>query len=154
MSLDMPLIKDKRIPRLLILTNNNASLYKATVIISGEYETILINYSDKLLVKCVLTEQKLRFLFNIEIAILVTSNSYKPMIDALKGQRPDGRGGPEGGSHQDRSRVKGFYMLHHYVQSIQHLSGVIEIDAFDLFKMLSRRIERVEKSNVSFDRQK
>ncbi|MGC1133616.1 MAG: hypothetical protein WA941_12400 [Nitrososphaeraceae archaeon] len=51
-------------------------------------------------------------------------------------------------------RLKDFYVLNNYVQSIQHLPGVIETDALDSFKMLSRRLERDEKSNVSFDRQK
>ena len=46
-------------------------------------------------------------------------------------------------------RLKDFYVLNNYVQSIQHLPGVIEIDALDSFKMLSRRVGRLEKSNVS-----
>jgi len=37
-----------------------------------------------------------------------------------------------------------------YIQGIQHLLGVIEIDALDSFKMLIRRIGRIEKSNISF----
>ena len=48
-------------------------------------------------------------------------------------------------------RIKDLYVLNNYVQSIQHLPGVIEIDALDSFKMLSRRVERIEKSNISFD---
>jgi hypothetical protein len=47
-------------------------------------------------------------------------------------------------------RLKDLYVLNNYIQSIQHLPGVIEIDALDSFKMLSRRIERIEKSNISF----
>ncbi|MGE5634949.1 MAG: hypothetical protein ACM3VV_06920 [Deltaproteobacteria bacterium] len=47
-------------------------------------------------------------------------------------------------------RLKDLYVLNNYIQSIQHLSGVIEIDALDSFKMLSRRIGRIEKSNISF----
>ena len=47
-------------------------------------------------------------------------------------------------------RIKDLYVLNNYIQSIQHLPGVIEIDALDSFKMLSRRIGRIEKSNVSF----
>jgi hypothetical protein len=41
-------------------------------------------------------------------------------------------------------------VLNNYIQSIQHLPGVIEIDALDSFKMLSRRVGRMEKSNISF----
>ena len=47
-------------------------------------------------------------------------------------------------------RLKDLYVLSNYIQSIQHLPGVIEIDALDSFKMLSRRIGRIEKSNISF----
>ena len=47
-------------------------------------------------------------------------------------------------------RLKDLYVLNNYIQSIQHLPGVIEIDALDSFKMLSRRIGRIEKSNISF----
>ena|SRR5919199_6657946 len=47
-------------------------------------------------------------------------------------------------------RIKDLYVLSNYIQSIQHLPGVIEIDALDSFKMLSRRIGRMEKSNISF----
>jgi hypothetical protein len=47
-------------------------------------------------------------------------------------------------------RLKDLYVLNNYIQSIQHLPGLIEIDALDSFKMLSRRIGRIEKSNISF----
>ena len=47
-------------------------------------------------------------------------------------------------------RLQDFYVLNNYIQTIQHLPGVIEIDAIDSFKMLSRRAGRIEKSNISF----
>jgi hypothetical protein len=47
-------------------------------------------------------------------------------------------------------RIKDLYVLNNYIQSIQHLPGVIEIDAVDSFKMLSRRVGRIEKPNTSF----
>jgi hypothetical protein len=47
-------------------------------------------------------------------------------------------------------RMKDLYVLNNYIQGIQHLPGVIEIDALDSFKMLSRRLGRIEKSNISF----
>jgi len=47
-------------------------------------------------------------------------------------------------------RIKDLYVLNNYIQSIQHLPGVIEIDALDSFKMLSRRVARIEKPNISF----
>lgn len=51
-------------------------------------------------------------------------------------------------------RLKDLYVLNNYIQGIQHLPGIIEIDALDSFKMLSRRVARVEKSNISFHTQK
>jgi hypothetical protein len=51
-------------------------------------------------------------------------------------------------------RLKDLYVLNNYIQSIQHLPGVVEMDALDSFKMLSRRVERIEKSNISFQTQK
>jgi hypothetical protein len=47
-------------------------------------------------------------------------------------------------------RLRDLYVLSNYNQSIQHLPGVIEVDALDSFKMLSRRTGRIEKSNISF----
>jgi hypothetical protein len=47
-------------------------------------------------------------------------------------------------------RLKDLYVLNNYIQSIQHLPGAIEIDVLDSFKMLSRRVGRVDKSNFSF----
>ena len=47
-------------------------------------------------------------------------------------------------------RLRDLYVLNNYNQSIQHLPGVIEVDALDSFKMLSRRTGRIEKSNISF----
>ena len=47
-------------------------------------------------------------------------------------------------------RIKDLYVLNNYIQNIQHLPGVIEIDALDSFKMLSRRVGRIEKPNISF----
>lgn len=47
-------------------------------------------------------------------------------------------------------RLKDLYVSNNYIQSIQHLPGVIETEALDSFKMLSRRQGRIEKPNISF----
>lgn len=47
-------------------------------------------------------------------------------------------------------RLHDFYVMNNYTQNIQHLPGVIEIDALDSFKMLTRRIGRKDRSNISF----
>ena len=46
-------------------------------------------------------------------------------------------------------RIQNLYTINNYVPNIQHLPGVIEIDALDSFKMLSRGVGRIEKSNIS-----
>ena len=46
-------------------------------------------------------------------------------------------------------RIKDLYVLNNYMQNIQHLPAVIEIDVLDSLKMLSRRIGRIEKFNIS-----
>ena len=51
-------------------------------------------------------------------------------------------------------RLKDLYVLNNYIQSLQHLPGVIEIDALDSFKMLSRRQGRIEKPHISFSANK
>jgi hypothetical protein len=48
-------------------------------------------------------------------------------------------------------RLKDLYVLNNYIQSISHLPGLIEIDTLDSFKILSRRVSRIEKSNISFE---
>jgi hypothetical protein len=41
-------------------------------------------------------------------------------------------------------RVQNVYTINNYVPDIQHLPGVIEMDVLDSFKMLCRRVARVE----------
>ena len=43
-------------------------------------------------------------------------------------------------------RLQDLFVLNNYVSNIQHLPGIIEIDALDSFKMLCRRLERRDKS--------
>jgi hypothetical protein len=47
-------------------------------------------------------------------------------------------------------RIQDLYIISNYIPNIKHLPGVIEIDVLDSFKMLCRRLERIdESSNVS-----
>ncbi len=41
-------------------------------------------------------------------------------------------------------RIQDLYTINNYLPNIQHLPGVIEIDALDSFKMLCRRIGRLD----------
>ncbi len=42
------------------------------------------------------------------------------------------------------TRVQGMYVANSYVPNIQHLPGIIELDVIDSFKMICRRIERLD----------
>ena len=41
-------------------------------------------------------------------------------------------------------RVQALYSVNNYVPNIQHLPGVIEADVVDSFKMICRRIDRID----------
>lgn len=59
----------------------------------------------------------------------------RSVIDDLKGQEI-----------KIEVRLKDLYVLNNYVSGMRHLPGIIEIDILDSFKMLCRRLERIEKS--------
>jgi len=42
------------------------------------------------------------------------------------------------------TRVQALYVVNSYVPNIKHLPGIIELDVIDSFKMICRRIERVD----------
>ena len=44
-------------------------------------------------------------------------------------------------------RIQNLYTLNNYVPNIQHLPGVIEVDILDSFKMICRRLERLEENH-------
>lgn len=44
-------------------------------------------------------------------------------------------------------RIQDLYTINNYLPNIQHLPGVIEIDALDSFKMLCRRLGRLDTGN-------
>jgi len=43
------------------------------------------------------------------------------------------------------TRVQELYVINNYVQNIQHLPGVIELDVVDSFKMICRKLDRMDK---------
>jgi hypothetical protein len=48
-------------------------------------------------------------------------------------------------------RIQNLYAVNNYVPNIQHLSGIIEMDVLDSFKMLCRRSARVESDKPGDD---
>jgi hypothetical protein len=51
----------------------------------------------------------------------------------------------EGSDIKIEVRLQDLFVLNNYVPNMQHLPGIIEIDILDSFKMLCRRLERIEK---------
>ncbi len=43
------------------------------------------------------------------------------------------------------TRVQELYVINNYVPNIQHLPGVIELDVVDSFKMICRKLERLDQ---------
>jgi hypothetical protein len=43
------------------------------------------------------------------------------------------------------TRVQELYVVNNYVPNIQHLPGVIELDVIDSFKMICRKLERIDQ---------
>ncbi|HEY7734256.1 MAG TPA: hypothetical protein VIB07_05630 [Nitrososphaera sp.] len=49
------------------------------------------------------------------------------------------------------TRVGEFFVTNNYLPNIQHLPGVVELDVLDSFKMICRRIERLDQG-IKLDR--
>ncbi len=43
------------------------------------------------------------------------------------------------------TRIGDLYVANNYLPNIQHLPGVVELDVLDSFKMICRRIERLDQ---------
>ena len=50
----------------------------------------------------------------------------------------------KGSNIRIETRVQELYVINNYVPNIQHLPGVIELDVVDSFKMICRKLERLE----------
>ena len=44
-------------------------------------------------------------------------------------------------------RIKNLYVLSNYIQQMEHLPGIIEMDILDSFKMICRRLERIQEDD-------
>jgi hypothetical protein len=51
----------------------------------------------------------------------------------------------KGSNVRIETRVQDLYVVSNYVPNIQHLPGVIELDVVDSFKMICRKIERLDR---------
>ncbi|HEX7178151.1 MAG TPA: hypothetical protein VF220_00380 [Nitrososphaeraceae archaeon] len=48
-------------------------------------------------------------------------------------------------------RIQNLYTINNYVPNIQHLPGVIEMDILDSFRMLCRRLDRLNANLHKFE---
>jgi hypothetical protein len=48
-------------------------------------------------------------------------------------------------------RIQNLYVINNYVPNIEHLPGIIEMDVLDCFKMLCRRIARIQTASEAVD---
>jgi desulfoferrodoxin (superoxide reductase-like protein) len=48
-------------------------------------------------------------------------------------------------------RIENVYTINNYIPNIEHLPGIIEMDVLDSFKMLCRRLARVQKAREQAD---
>jgi hypothetical protein len=48
-------------------------------------------------------------------------------------------------------RIENVYTINNYVPNIEHLPGIIEMDVLDSFKMLCRRLSRIQTANEQAD---
>jgi hypothetical protein len=50
-----------------------------------------------------------------------------------------------GGNISVETRVQDLYVVSNYIPNIQHLPGVIELDVVDSFKMICRKLDRLDQ---------
>src|ERR671929_1110891 len=48
-------------------------------------------------------------------------------------------------------RIENLYTINNYVPNIEHLPGIIEMDVLDSFKMLCRRLARIQTAREQAD---
>ena len=72
------------------------------------------------------------------------SETLKKFAPALQVANKSGTEDLHAGNVQIETRVHDLFVINNYVPNIQHLPGVIELDVVDSFKMICRKIERLD----------
>jgi hypothetical protein len=73
-------------------------------------------------------------------------NNQKGLASSIQIVNRSAKDDLEGSDIKIEVRLQDLFVLNNYVPNMQHLPGIIEIDVLDSFKMLCRRLERIEKS--------
>jgi hypothetical protein len=73
-------------------------------------------------------------------------NNQKGLANSIQIINRSSKDDLEGNDIKIEIRLQDLFVLNNYVPNMQHLPGIIEIDILDSFKMLCRRLERIEES--------
>lgn len=72
------------------------------------------------------------------------NDTQKKLADALRVLNRSNTEDLKSSDIQIETRVQELYVINNYVPNIQHLPGVIELDVVDSFKMICRKLERLD----------
>lgn len=72
------------------------------------------------------------------------NDTQKKLAGALQVTNRSDTEDMKGSDIRIETRVQKLYVINNYVPNIQHLPGVIELDVVDSFKMICRRLERLD----------
>lgn len=72
------------------------------------------------------------------------NDSQKKLAGALQVANRSDSEDLKGSDIRIETRVQELYVINNYIPNIQHLPGVIELDVVDSFKMICRKLERLD----------
>jgi len=73
------------------------------------------------------------------------SDTQRRLADSLQVTNKSDTEDLKGSDIAIETRVQNLYVVSNYVSNIQHLPGVIELDVVDSFKMICRKVERLDR---------
>ncbi|HEU4605338.1 MAG TPA: hypothetical protein VFS46_03785 [Nitrososphaera sp.] len=74
----------------------------------------------------------------------LNTDTQKKLAGALQVANRSDSEDLKGSDIRIETRVQELYVINNYVPNIQHLPGVIELDVVDSFKMICRKLERLD----------
>jgi hypothetical protein len=72
------------------------------------------------------------------------NDTQKKLAGALRVTNRSDTEDMKGSEIRIETRVQELYVINNYSPNIQHLPGVVELDVVDSFKMICRRLERLD----------
>ncbi len=80
------------------------------------------------------------------------TEAQKKFATSLRVANLSGSEDLKGKSIKVETRIGDLYVANNYLPNIQHLPGVVELDVLDSFRMICRRIERLDQGIKLGDR--